>query len=446
MIPILCLRHDPPEAELKRTVVVPCLAVVLLSPSFAARAAPARAARADFSDAALAARVAVLRPALEAALGEPLGAAPRVECVGRGRMAALVLAERERFFGEWAAGADAGAELAAASRLVLGKTDLATGRILVQPAAFVRLQRLFPALDGLLGRDFLDQILVHEMVHLHQHRGHDLGRFVSGAGSFEAAQCRLAVLEGHAQAVTRRVARARGTEAAFDLLVRLNSGEAVRERSTSLLAEAATAYVGAAYVAGERLFAAVAARLGDEAATERLFARPPTRLPELLRPEEYLSPRSGPDLRGALAAAGRRIAGARGAPRAMPTTRALLAAAAGLPASAPGLADFLDGVWCAPAAEGAGWSLAAVEFGSVGGARAFLGVERAGLERGAAGGRRRFGGLRGSGEEGFTASAAGSETVVLRVGRIVVEVGAAGPGADAARVLAEAEALAAALR
>lgn len=294
----------------------------------------------------------VLRPALDEALGAPLeGGAVEVVLADRVALAAVLAADEERPYakeGEVAGHVRSACRMRAEALapFVLAKRDIEGPRLLVSPDALGRVvERDGRAADAAL----LDVALLHEAVHAHQHARFDLGAFLAGAPTPEDLAARLAVVEGHAQAVARRAAAALGLgeaagrfEALLDLPPRALRGTPQGEALGALLSIQAYRHrEGAACV--EHL----ARALGLEGATRRLFTRPPRSRRLVSHPEELLAPRAAPDV----AALGPKLAALldarRFAARALvmpePAVRATLAPA-GEEARARALAAFREGV------------------------------------------------------------------------------------------------------
>lgn len=290
---------------------LPALAFLLLfSGSVRAEDDPAEApAAADYGLDAIRARFTALRPRIEKALGGTFRDAPEFVLTDREGMKAILLEELESFPAEvrqspllGPAGTEMLQDLMASA--MAGKLEMKTGKLHIQPDAFRRLSELDESFATASSQAFLDTVLIHESVHAFQRESFDLDAFFDAAKTIETFQCRMCVLEGHAQVVTRRVARDLGIEDAVDLLVRLNSAGAVGpdDPLARSIGGAVTEMLGLPYTAGEKFVAAVAAKLGDEEAMKRLFAAPPQTLRQVLHPEEYLDPREGgPDLLGIIA-------------------------------------------------------------------------------------------------------------------------------------------------
>lgn len=245
---------------------------------------------------ALAARWAAVRAAVEAELGAALDPAPAFVPGTRAELKALIARENVDLLAnvEGLPEGDALREACEAeadllSRLCFAKVRVASGDVLVVGETFRFASQVAPELAGIAERAFLEVVLVHEAVHVWQHRRADLRAFLGQPPTIDALRARMAVIEGHAQHVTRRVAATLGLSEAFDLLVRVNTQ--VPSTAPAPLppeAKALMEAVGIIYIDGERFVTAVIDRLGRDAALERLFADPPGGPGAVTNPDAYL--------------------------------------------------------------------------------------------------------------------------------------------------------------
>ncbi|MHC4819133.1 MAG: HEAT repeat domain-containing protein, partial [Planctomycetota bacterium] len=259
----------------------------------------ATAAEPDFDPAALEARVRQLRPVVEDILGESLGEPVSVAITTPDELEKLVTGEMAELRGAVEGGAR-GDELWQAcaqqakfmSRFLLGKVRLEADRLLVCPSTFRRVADLDPAWKDVLSQEYLDVVLLHELVHVYQQRRFNLRRFFGTPASLELIQARQCVLEGHAQYVARRAARRMGRGDAYRLFVATQTEvpPGVEDAGTRHLMEVLQAMGSSAYVDGEKFVGAVVDELGYAKAVARIFAEPPTSLAEVSRPHDYLSP------------------------------------------------------------------------------------------------------------------------------------------------------------
>jgi hypothetical protein len=137
-------------------------------------------------------------------------------------------------------------------------------------------------------------VLVHELVHALDDRTHDLGKSLLACADSDQVQGFNAVLEGHAQHLTRRVCAARGWSDGFatytELIGALPPG---LDEATLQIVRVQAATLNTAYAEGERFMAALLERGGEEAVA-RAFRAPPD-AQTVFHPEWFLDPRSKPE-------------------------------------------------------------------------------------------------------------------------------------------------------
>lgn len=274
-------------------------ALLLLAAACEKQAAPTEWSEPDFAPEALAKRARVLIPAIEEVTGRPFGEAPRIAVMTPEELAPRLARDFVELHGRLRDGPRGAALLEMAenlagvvSRFMLGKMLLDDGTVAIMPRNFARVAERAPEWAGVESGEMLDVILIHELVHVHQARALGLRGLLVGQESTEALRARSAVVEGHAQFVTARVAAARGLETAFDLMVRTQTdppstagGEF--EKASMRVANAAAYFE---YRDGHRLVEEVAETLGYDAAVERLFDAPPADTRQVSVPRAYLDP------------------------------------------------------------------------------------------------------------------------------------------------------------
>ncbi|MHC5033358.1 MAG: HEAT repeat domain-containing protein, partial [Planctomycetota bacterium] len=260
---------------------------------------PAPAAEPDFDPAALQERVRQLRPVVEDILGESLGKPVSISITTEKELEEMVTAEMTELRGAVEGGARGeelrkacGREAGLMSRLVLGKVGLDADRLLVCPPNFRRIAEFDPAWKGVLSQEYLDLVLLHELVHVHQQRRYGLRRFFGKPTTLEWIQVRQCVLEGHAQYVARRAARRLGHDDAFRLFVATQTEvpPGVEDAGTRHLMEVIQAMASSTYVDGEKFVTAIVKEFDYPKAVARIFAEPPTSLAQVSRPRDYLNP------------------------------------------------------------------------------------------------------------------------------------------------------------
>ena len=254
--------------------------------------ASARAQEADFSVEAIRGRIEVLRPDLEAALGAPLGGPVDVVVTTPDALADSIandfLAERANIEGGPRGDGlkDAAAIAGRALRhSTLGRVESERGVLEICPENFLVLTEIEPSWRGMLDRDFLDVLLLHELVHVFQERR--FAGFLGAPSSLEQLQARHAVLEGHAQYVAREAAKRRGLDAAFALFEKVNTEvpPSVKDPALRRSIEDSVAQLAFVYTDGEKFFRAVTEKLGYEKALDRVFSSPPATVRAIRTPQ-----------------------------------------------------------------------------------------------------------------------------------------------------------------
>ncbi|MHC4261512.1 MAG: zinc-dependent metalloprotease [Planctomycetota bacterium] len=141
----------------------------------------------------------------------------------------------------------------------------------------------------------LRAMLVHEFIHARDAREHSLADFTAGRASFEELEAVSAVLEGHAQHVSRKVCSTNGWTTDFErFTASLDSvPPSIEDPQQRLAANVQAQTTAFAYLEGERFVRAIEAARGPEGLTA-LFTHPPTEQAQILHPDWYLDPQSRP--------------------------------------------------------------------------------------------------------------------------------------------------------
>ncbi|MEM8712720.1 MAG: hypothetical protein AAGG01_17350 [Planctomycetota bacterium] len=186
------------------------------------------------------------------------------------------------------------------SMALLARYAFADGEIQVCPENIERLGVVLE-IPELTTEESLTAVLVHEFVHARDALQSELAKFVASATSADELQTRSAVLEGHAQWVTRKIVN--GLE---DGPGSLKSGfehftaaitavpEGIEDPAQKLQASIAAQSFGFAYVDGERFVEAIAAARGPEG-VQGLFTAPPNDPLVILQPDWHLDPSLRPE-------------------------------------------------------------------------------------------------------------------------------------------------------
>lgn len=183
-----------------------------------------------------------------------------------------------------------------ASALMFAKYSWTPRGFLVVPAT-LELSAKQLGRPELTSDEVIRSVMVHELVHAWDDSVHDFAALLSHSDSIEATSAISAVIEGHAQRVTRRVCQVRGWSGGFETFT---AGIGALPESLKLLGEAAqvsfrqqSAAALFTYGAGEKFMAALDAAGGAEGMT-RAFRDPPRDGETILHPEWYLDPKQRP--------------------------------------------------------------------------------------------------------------------------------------------------------
>ncbi len=143
----------------------------------------------------------------------------------------------------------------------------------------------------------LRAILVHELVHAWDDSRHDFAALVSHSDSIDASCAISAVIEGHAQFVTRRVCQARGWSTGFEnftgVIGKIPDSCKLLGEGVLLTLRLQAASLDFTYREGERFVAALHAAGGAES-VERAFRSPPRDGETVLHPDWFLDPAKRP--------------------------------------------------------------------------------------------------------------------------------------------------------
>lgn len=150
--------------------------------------------------------------------------------------------------------------------------------------------------EGMFTRESLSVILVHECVHAADDVKYGFSRTMGQLEGRAAVEAFNAVVEGHAQHVTRKICIAAGWEAAFEEFTE-NIGKVPPQpgmgEAMNLYLRLIVSTISSAYYDGESFIRAIAER-GGEKAVQRAFSRPPADYDLINNPEWFLDPASRP--------------------------------------------------------------------------------------------------------------------------------------------------------
>jgi hypothetical protein len=247
-----------------------------------------------------------LRPHLEAVLGTRLDAVPKVYRVTTAQVAQLADADLDAHL-HWHFPLLRGDTLATTrqvARQIVASTTIAqyvegTDLILVVPEALPRIARWDQSLAAIDTPQALQLALVHETMRFLLDRRHNLAKLRAACCDGEEFQALMAVIEGRAQSVTRKVAARLGQEAAFPLLARryLCAPDEAPDPGLRAVSQTALRDRQRACAAGLSFFTTL-----EEAGTSdvevRVFARLPRQPRTIARPDLWLAAldKNRPDL------------------------------------------------------------------------------------------------------------------------------------------------------
>ncbi|MEO0651231.1 MAG: hypothetical protein AAFZ65_11200 [Planctomycetota bacterium] len=147
----------------------------------------------------------------------------------------------------------------------------------------------------------LRTLLIHEFVHARDAREVDLAARLGECEDTDGLQALNAVIEGHAQYVTRKIVAEQGWQADFQVFVDsiTKVPASITDPSQRSVIELIVSGFDFAYNDGERFVAAVAQARGPESLS-KLFFTPPADPGAVLRPTYYLDPASRPKIESAI--------------------------------------------------------------------------------------------------------------------------------------------------
>jgi hypothetical protein len=286
------------------------LSTILLAAALLPLAAPpqdAPPAPAKFAvDAASVERVAaVARTWVAEASGVPLAESVRARVATTEELQTLLAAENQPLFETHFGASEAatqGAQNFAASvaPAMLAKYVFGGSDVLVSAEGFGRLSLLLD-MPELVSEEALRAVLVHEFAHAADERLYQWNDVLRSLKSAEQIEAFNAVLEGHAQLVTRRVCAAHGATAGFDVFNRAIAGE----RSTPAPDAIASNPVfetmekfmklrfSSWYFQGEKFMEALEKEGGADA-VRLAFSKPPARMAVVYQPAWFLHPELEP--------------------------------------------------------------------------------------------------------------------------------------------------------
>lgn len=278
-----------------------CLAWLLMAFSLPAMAQEAPAIKApNFGAEAMTNRFATqLQPVLEEVLGAKFDDPVQFIPTTVEEMSKIIARENRALLSEFEGGArgeqlDAQCELLGKQMAprVMGKIDLESGNLRVVDAGFELMASLDDSWQAIYSQRFLDLILLHEAVHVYQHQKFNLVDFVGTPHTQAELKSCEAVIEGHAQYITRKAMEKLDLQDAFKLFLAINTEvpPSITDPIQRTQIQTQMANIAFPYLEGEGFFTSIAGELGYTEALSRVFETPPRTVRAVSHFEEYLNP------------------------------------------------------------------------------------------------------------------------------------------------------------
>lgn len=173
------------------------------------------------------------------------------------------------------------------SRILLGKFALASKEMLFLPRNFKVLSSYLKE-DMLLERGFVAIIVIHELCHGFDNEICGFYRELVKFTDENQYRAFNAVIEGHAQYVTSKIARSLGLEKYFEYFEKLNSSSIkTGDQMSDYLNQVTVARLTFSYISGRKFFEELE-KLKVPNLEKRAFQNPPKSPREILHPKEYL--------------------------------------------------------------------------------------------------------------------------------------------------------------
>lgn len=181
------------------------------------------------------------------------------------------------------------------SRALFAKYATGTDEVMISDRNFTSVARALKQ-PLLTSHDVVRAVLVHEAIHAADERLYKFSETLTTLKSRDEIMAFSAVMEGHAQYVARKISKAKGWTAEFEIFTqaigeRPTTGEAAVDYATNMQ----VAVAAAAYYDGEKFITFLAEHGGPEAVA-RAFREPPAETILIEEPGWYLDPSTRPAL------------------------------------------------------------------------------------------------------------------------------------------------------
>lgn len=177
------------------------------------------------------------------------------------------------------------------SAVMLGKYSWSEDCIFVLAGNFSKLAETYnrPTINS---PGYLRVVLIHELVHVLDQEVHQAMTRLQGIKTYDDLVIWNAVIEGHAQFVTRRILRDQKKESLFqDFEEQMTALPPGLSEGEKYVAEVQSSFNRFGYIDG-RLFFEGLARTGRKTYSDDVFKSPPVRKEVILHPETYYIPRA----------------------------------------------------------------------------------------------------------------------------------------------------------
>ncbi|MGE3850608.1 MAG: hypothetical protein AB7K09_02600 [Planctomycetota bacterium] len=246
--------------------------------------------------------LAEIQPLVEKAIGKPFKQTPEISIATRAEVEKLLLDELIPQMKVLQPGADeatarmmARAQASMFSQHLLGKCTMADGHLYIMVENFRTMAELLdqPIVNS---RDYLRTTIIHESVHAHDHQQYGaLGRLLTAKSTSEI-EVLNALIEGHAQFITRRVLSAEKNDALFETWEQgITAMPPGLDDSQKMMAQVMSAAQVFGYIDGRHFFEGLATEAAEHPDFQSdVFAKLPASKNVIARPYLYYHPERAP--------------------------------------------------------------------------------------------------------------------------------------------------------
>ncbi len=175
------------------------------------------------------------------------------------------------------------------SRLLMGKLAIGQNKIYIVPENIRRLNDMLTE-RSILSKRFLKILLIHELVHVQDDQYYDLRSFFTGVKTHSDMLVREAVVEGHAQYITKKVMARLGQKKDFEKFKEVVTSPPSRETSLkAYMKRVFSSNLRFSYKQGHAFWKTLHKK-NVTPLPERVFQNPPSSSAMISTPEYYLNP------------------------------------------------------------------------------------------------------------------------------------------------------------